>query len=212
MSTLQSILIVDDQLDNLKLLSDLLKENYRVQAATSGERTLQMLNQGHVPDLFLLDVMMPEMNGYELCQRIKARPETAQTPIIFLTAKNDVESEMRGFEVGAVDYVTKPVHPPALLARVCAHLALATQRQQLQDERDLGWRILEQTQRTANAMGVVNRNHETQRYQYMLMIQELPQVFDDLLATFDGELKTPEQRQAMAKLDDIKRKIIELTG
>ncbi|WP_006787834.1 response regulator [Thiorhodospira sibirica] len=136
MSHSQSILIVDDQLDNLKLLSDVLRPLYRVQAVTRGAQALGLLAQGAPPDLLLLDIMMPEMDGYTLCQRIKACSATADIPIIFLTAKTDSDSEIRGFAVGAVDYVTKPIHPPALLARVAAHLALAAQRKKLSAERD----------------------------------------------------------------------------
>ena len=198
----QTLLIVDDQLDNLKLLSDLLEENYRVQAVTSGQEALLLLNQIGAPDLLLLDIMMPVMDGYELCQRIKARPDTAHTPIIFLTAKNDTESEMRGFEVGAVDYVTKPVHPPALLARVSAHLALAAQMQQMQDERDLGRRILEQTQRTANAMAIVNREQEAQRLEQALSNQELQRTVATMLTELDALF-------ASAQLSDEQRELIE---
>ncbi len=136
MSQLLTLLVVDDQLDNLKLLSDLLKPLYRVQAASNGAQALQLLDKGHQPDLCLLDIMMPEMDGYELCQRIKARPETAQTPIIFLTAKTETEAETYGFQVGAVDYVTKPINPPLLLARIATQLTLATQARTLRHERD----------------------------------------------------------------------------
>lgn len=135
MSHPQTLLIVDDQVENLKLLSDLLKPLYQVLAATSGAVALQVLGTRQ-PDLCLLDIMMPEMDGYELCQQIKARPETAQTPIIFLTGKTDTPSEERGFAVGAVDYVNKPINPPLLLARVATHLSLASYTQQLRQERD----------------------------------------------------------------------------
>ena len=147
MSDNQLLLIVDDQVDNLKLLSDLLKPLYRVLAVASGAEALRVLDQTTPPKLCLLDIMMPEMDGYELCQRIKARPATAQTPIIFLTAKTDTESESRGFAVGAVDYVTKPINPPLLLARVAAHLALAAQIQRANSERDISHRLVAKVSR-----------------------------------------------------------------
>ena len=136
MTNTPSVMVVDDQIDNLKLLSEVLKPLYRIHAVTSGAQALSLLEHINPPDLCLLDIMMPEMDGYVLCQHLKAHPVMAQTPIIFLTAKTDSASETRGFEVGAVDYVSKPINPPVLLARVAAHLALAAQNKKLSKERD----------------------------------------------------------------------------
>ena len=120
----QTVLIVDDTPDNLTLLSGLLKDRYRVRIANGGARALAIAGTHPVPDLILLDVMMPEIDGYEVCRRLKADPVTADIPVIFLTARTQVEDEEKGFAAGAVDYITKPVSPPIVQARVATHLSL----------------------------------------------------------------------------------------
>jgi len=119
-----TILVVDDTPDNLTLMSNLLKDDYRVKIATSGESALRIATANVAPNLILLDVMMPGMDGYEVCARLKADPKTMHIPVIFLTARTEMEDEQKGLELGAVDYITKPVNPPIVLARVRAHLAL----------------------------------------------------------------------------------------
>ena len=132
MSRQQKILVVDDEPINIDVLTGLLKADYRMMVAKNGERALKVARSGH-PDLILLDVMMPEMDGYEVCRRLKADPETRDIPVIFITAMGEVEDETRGLEVGAVDYIRKPVSPPILRARVKTQLALVRQREQLRD-------------------------------------------------------------------------------
>ncbi|GLP97259.1 HD-GYP domain-containing protein [Paraferrimonas sedimenticola] len=127
-----TILIVDDAPDNIHILMNLLKDDYKVKAATSGAKALTLLNSGDNPDLILLDVIMPEMDGYQVCQEIKANPKTSDIPIIFVTANNQVEDEEAGFSLGAVDYLTKPVSPSIVRARVRTHLALHQQHQTLE--------------------------------------------------------------------------------
>ncbi|MBK1716103.1 bacteriohemerythrin [Thiocystis violacea] len=127
MPNAELILIVDDTLDNLKVLSGLLKSVYRIKVATNGEEALRLTQDLALPDLILLDIMMPGMDGYEVCEQLKSNPRTQDIPVIFLTARTQPDDEARGFRVGAVDYVTKPIHPPLLLARVKAQLALASQ-------------------------------------------------------------------------------------
>ncbi|MCP5159896.1 MAG: two-component system response regulator, partial [Gammaproteobacteria bacterium] len=129
----QTLLIVDDTPDNITLLSGLLKNRYRIKVATHGERALKIAAMDPPPDLILLDIMMPGMDGYEVCQRLKADPYTASIPIIFLTAKVQVEDEEKGLKLGAVDYITKPISPPIVLARVETHLTLKNARQFLED-------------------------------------------------------------------------------
>ncbi|MBK1647652.1 response regulator [Rhabdochromatium marinum] len=136
MNTTHSLLVVDDSPENLKLMASVLKQEFSVHAATSGLDALDFLSQSDPPDLILLDIMMPGMDGYELCERIKANPALREVPIIFATGRCDYDSETRGFDLGAVDYITKPIHPPVLLARVRAHLALAEQNRQTRRERD----------------------------------------------------------------------------
>lgn len=125
------ILLVDDQDKNLQLLGNHLhKEGYEVIFASSGEEALNVLSSG-LPDLILLDVMMPGMDGYEVCRRLRADPKTALVPVIFITAKITPEDVLMGFEVGGQDYIAKPVKPKELLARVNTQLALQHARKEL---------------------------------------------------------------------------------
>ncbi len=128
-----TILIVDDTPANLSLLSDVLKSDYRTKAAVNGEKALKLAFSGTPPDLILLDIMMPGMDGYEVCRRLKANPATRSIPVIFVTAMNEVEDETRGLALGAVDYVTKPISAPIVKARVETHLALYEQAREMED-------------------------------------------------------------------------------
>jgi putative two-component system response regulator len=130
----QVVLIVDDTPDNITLLSALLKDIYKIKIATNGVKALQIASTMPGPDLILLDVMMPEMDGYETCRRLKANPQTAEIPVIFLTAKSQVSDEEMGLKLGAVDYISKPVSPPIVLARVATQLHLVRARNLLQDQ------------------------------------------------------------------------------
>lgn len=128
-----NLLIVDDTPLNLDLLRDLLTPHYRVRLATSGENALKLI-QKNPPDLILLDIMMPGMDGYTVCQTLKSDPRYTHIPIIFVTAMSDTHDETHGFEVGAVDYITKPISAPVVLARVKTHLALHNQQLALEQE------------------------------------------------------------------------------
>jgi putative two-component system response regulator len=128
----RTILIVDDNPENLTVLGELLVENYKVRAANSGVRALQLAAQVPAPDLILLDVMMPGMSGYEVLERLRAEPATRDIPVIFTTAMNAVEDEQYGLGLGAVDYITKPLRPAIVLARVHTHLELKQARDRLQ--------------------------------------------------------------------------------
>jgi len=119
-----SILLVDDAPENLELIGGLLSSQYRVRVASSGERALKILGGDELPDLILLDVMMPELNGWDVCRMIKSDDRLMHIPIIFLTAKTDTSDEQAGLALGAVDYITKPINPPVLMARVDTHLKL----------------------------------------------------------------------------------------
>ena len=131
-----TILIVDDTPENLKLMTGMLAEDYDTRVANSGERALKLAMDGATPDLVLLDIMMPGMDGYEVCRRLKADARTCEIPIIFLTALTEIEDEQAGFDVGAVDYITKPVSPPIVLARVKTHLSLKAASDFLRDKND----------------------------------------------------------------------------
>ncbi len=129
-----TLLIVDDMPENLAVLGQLLRDaGYRVRAANSGRMALQYVFQAPRPDLVLLDVMMPEMDGYAVLRRLKADPASSATPVILLTALADTADELHGFSEGAADYITKPYQPPIVLARVRTQLELKRARDLLQD-------------------------------------------------------------------------------
>ena len=123
-----TVLVVDDTPDNLSLMSGLLRTDYKVKLAPSGERALQIVAGESKPDLILLDIMMPDMDGYEVLRRLQFNPETENIPVIFLTAMSASDDETVGLELGAVDYITKPINPAITLARVRNHLQLKRAR------------------------------------------------------------------------------------
>jgi len=130
MDSAYSILIVDDVKENIDVLNGILKDEYRLKAAINGELALKIA-KNFKPDLILLDVMMPGMDGYEVCTILKENLLTKNIPVIFVTAKDDDVDEAKGFEVGAVDYISKPVNSLVVKARVKTHLALSNQRKEL---------------------------------------------------------------------------------
>ncbi len=127
-----TVLIVDDNPENLTVLGELLRDRYKVRTATSGPRALQLAALEPLPDLVLLDVMMPAMNGFEVLERLRDDPLTRDIPVIFATAMNAAEDELRGLVLGAVDYIAKPLRPPIVLARVNTHIELKRARERLQ--------------------------------------------------------------------------------
>lgn len=130
----EKILIVDDTPDNLDILLESLKGEYAVIAALNGEKALQLATKSPHPDLILLDIMMPVMDGYSVCEKLKQNPNTRDIPIIFLTALTDEGDELRGLRMGAVDYIHKPISMPLVQARVKSQLALQSARRQLKDQ------------------------------------------------------------------------------
>ncbi len=128
----QSILVVDDTPENIDLLSEILCDDYRIRVATSGEKALKIVYSDDPPDLILLDIMMPGLSGLEICRRLKTNPDRRRIPIIFVTAMSSTEDERIGLETGAVDYITKPISPPIVKARVRTHLALYDQSRELE--------------------------------------------------------------------------------
>lgn len=127
----RKILIVDDAPENVDILGEVLT-NYKKQVALNGEKALKIAFGPNKPDLILLDVMMPVMDGFEVCKRLKENHETKDIPVIFITAKSEVEDETRGLELGAVDFIPKPISPPVVLARVKNQLELLSARERLQ--------------------------------------------------------------------------------
>jgi putative two-component system response regulator len=145
-----SVLIVDDERVNLDLMVELLRPHYRTLVATNGEQAVKRAFAEPRHDLLLLDVMMPGMDGYEVCRRLKADPATRGIPVIFVTAMSEVGDETKGFALGAVDYITKPISPPIVEARVKAHLENKHARDFIEDRnRVLQGMVLERTRELA---------------------------------------------------------------
>ena len=136
-----TILAVDDMPHNLTLMRELLKDDYLVKVANNGEAALMIAESEAPPDLILLDIMMPGMDGYEVCQRLKYDPRTRNIPVIFITAMHEVEDEEKGLKLGAIDYITKPISPSIFMARVRNHLALKAMADFLRNQND--WDIAE---------------------------------------------------------------------
>jgi putative two-component system response regulator len=131
-----TVLVVDDTPDNLMLIAELLKDKYRVKAANSGEKALRLLQADPLPDLILLDIMMPGLSGYDVAEQLKLDARIRHIPIIFLTSMTATEDEIRGLSLGAADYITKPIIPPVLMARVETQIKLKAVADFLRNQND----------------------------------------------------------------------------
>jgi len=131
-NTKKTILIVDDSPANIQSLAGVLKDDYKLKVANSGERALEILENEDEIDLILLDVLMPEMDGYAVLEALKQNPKTKEIPVIFVTGNDSFEDEEKGLEAGVVDYITKPIRPAIVKARVKIHMTIKTQRDTLQ--------------------------------------------------------------------------------
>ena len=157
------LLLVDDEPTNLQVLRHVLQADYRLLFATDGARALQVARE-QLPQLILLDIMMPGMDGYAVCRALKADPATAGIPVIFITALNDSQDETAGFDVGGVDYLTKPVSPPVVRARVRTHLSLV----RMEELRETRLQIVQRLGRAAEykdnetGMHVIRMSHFSQ--------------------------------------------------
>lgn len=125
------ILIVDDEPANITVLNNLLKDYYKIRAVKSGEKAIEIIHNGNIPDLILLDIMMDGIDGYEVCRLLKEDKITSEIPIIFISAKSETIDEEKGLSLGAVDYIAKPFSPPIVLARVNTHIKLANSLKEL---------------------------------------------------------------------------------
>ncbi|MBF0310018.1 MAG: response regulator [Magnetococcales bacterium] len=142
-----TVLVVDDSPENLAVFCELLQPYYLVRATTSGSKVLRIAASDPVPDLILLDVMMPDLDGYQVFDQLRHHPATRHIPVIFITAMNTIDAELHGFQAGAVDYITKPIVPPILLARVRTQLELVQAHNRLRDQN--AWLEAEVTRRMA---------------------------------------------------------------
>jgi len=135
-----TVLVVDDSPENIDLLGDALSQDYNIKVALNGEKALNIAGAKSQPDIILLDIMMPGMDGYEVCRRLKSRDKTRDIPVIFVTSMNEVEDETKGLELGAIDYITKPIRSRIVQARVKSHIELKEAREFLRNQN----KILEQ--------------------------------------------------------------------
>lgn len=133
MSDKPVVLIVDDIPSNIKVLANCLKDHYQIKVATGGVDCLTLAVSDPTPDLILLDIEMPDLGGHEVCKQLKSQLHTRDIPVIFVTARDDEGNEQLGLQLGAVDYITKPVRPLTVLARVNTHITLKQQRDMLQE-------------------------------------------------------------------------------
>lgn len=148
-----TVLVVDDTRENLTVIGEILEPHYRVRLANSGERGLRAAQTAPRPNLILLDIMMPEMSGYQVLEELRKMPETREIPVIFVTAMNTDEDEEMGLSLGAVDYITKPVHPAILMARVKTQLALKTALDQVKNQNQmLEYKVNERTKALKKAL------------------------------------------------------------
>ena len=203
MSPRSTVLIVDDTPANVSLLNSILKDTYKTRIATNGEKALQLANAETPPDIILLDIMMPGMDGYEVCERLKAQEATADIPIVFLTAKVAVEDETRGLSLGAVDYITKPISPPIVLERVKNHLflkhardMLKTQNQILEDKvRERTKKLGELQDVAMEAMGALAESRDPETGNHIRRTQLYVQLLAEKLQSHPkfAEYLTPER-------------------
>jgi sigma-B regulation protein RsbU (phosphoserine phosphatase) len=141
-----TVLVVDDTPENIDLLDGILNQDYKIKAALNGEKALKIARSENPPDIILLDIMMPGMDGYEVCRRLKSDSKTQDIPVIFVTSMSEVEDETKGLEVGAIDYITKPISPAIVKARVKNHLELKEAREYLKNQNEiLELRVVERT-------------------------------------------------------------------
>jgi signal transduction histidine kinase len=179
-----TILVVDDHSDNLRTLSLILQaEGYKVRKAGSGAMALETVNS-QLPDLILLDIRMPQMSGFEVCEVLKRSPSTCQVPVLFISASDEVDDKVKAFEIGGSDYITKPFRAQEVLARVRHQLIIQRQHQELaavyQQVRHLNTHLEQQVQERTQAL-----------QQALDELQRLNQVKDDFLSTISHELRTP---------------------
>ncbi len=188
----QTVLVVDDVTENIDILTNILREDYIVKAAKSGQQALKIVSMENKPDMVLLDIMMPEMDGYEVIKQLKADEETKDIPVIFISALGEIKDETYGFSLGAKDYIIKPVNPSIVKARVQTHLTLYKQRQILEEknkELEKVVRVLENKLSRSStpkskkeALSKTMQEDETEEY----FLDDHRQDLDDLIGDIDS--------------------------
>lgn len=204
MSAEATILIVDDEKVHLDVLIEVLQQQYRLLVAKSGEAALQRLQSEARPDLILLDVMMPGIDGYETCRRIKARAGLRDIPLIFLTSRDDVEGETYGLSLGAVDYIAKPISPPTVRARIRSHLALRQAQADLQQQNtDLERRVKERTRRLRQLSAELVLVEERERRRIAQELHDGPAQRLVLAKMNLGRMRNLMSTDGHARIDDV---------
>lgn len=192
-----TVLVIDDSPLDISVLTEILKAEHHVLGATGPEAAFGVLHSGKLPDLIILDVMMPEIDGLQLCRQIKADPTTTNIPVIFVTAKDAVEDEASGFAAGAVDYVAKPVNPHLVRARVRTHLELKRIRESLEKQNE----TLKENARLREEMESINR-HDLKNP--LMVILNIP----NLIARQPNI--TADQKKWIEMIEDAARKMLEM--
>ncbi len=193
--SLPLILIVDDNPSNLQIVGNILREhNFKIAAVESGREALDFIAKKQ-PDLILLDILMPEMNGFEVCRAIKTKPETADIPIIFISVLYETDDKLKGFELGGVDYITKPFQELEVIARVRTHLTLMRQQKELKETltkfRETQNALIELERKTTIAAMATTANHEINQELTVLFAQL------DIFEKSMESIHLSEQQQAM---------------
>jgi signal transduction histidine kinase len=180
------VLIVDDEPVNIKMLGQILQQEYEISIATGGPTALEILFAVELPDLILLDIIMPEMDGYEVCQHIQSDPRTQNIPIVFITAKNEDADETKGFDMGAVDYITKPFHPAIVKARIRTQLDLKQHRDHLEQL------VNEKTEALVETSAALRESMDTiQEAQDKLILSEKMAAMGNMVASATHEINNP---------------------
>ncbi len=197
-----TILVVDDTPETIKVIVEILKEHYKVSVATSGQKALDMLDDGLDADLILLDIIMPEMDGYEVCETLQKNPLYKDIPVMFLTVLENDQDIVKGFELGAVDYVTKPVEPTVLKARVQTHLKLKKFRAQLlKNLREKEELLIKQSK-----MAIMGEMFENVTHQWKQPLSVITLATDTINMTYDlGELDEPKLKANLGSIKNSTR-------
>ncbi|MBF0438909.1 MAG: fused response regulator/phosphatase [Magnetococcales bacterium] len=172
------ILIIDDDPFDIDVLRTILESEHLLKIATNGMQGLKLVQSGAPPHLILLDIMMPVMNGYEVCQQLKANPETCDIPVIFITAKSSAEDETMGLRLGAIDYITKPFTPSVVQARVRTHISLYAAHQKLEE---LTERLLEEREIVEEIIANIQHSKPFNPTQVRYLIEPLEKTSGDLI-------------------------------